>query len=722
MFYIEIYADGQKLVNKTSAYLFVSGTRNLYGVRVLFSQLWDDIPTKYIQFTKEGTESRKIALDSDGCAGIPSVFTDSPGRICVSVYGGDLYTTTAVGITVVPSLYDAGSELVPEEPPAGEDYITSPSDDENISKLKMSGGVIYSWSGTEWVPIAANAYSKDESDERYIKNGEGTVSADNIASGAVTSDKIGSWAVTREKIEPAAVTSDRIADSAVVENKISDDAVTSDKIANYSVTEDKIANLCINSNKIAPGAVTTNKIADSAVIESKIGSWAVTREKIEPGAVTADRIADGVIPDSYTKTESDSRYIKDEAGSVSGSNIEAGAVTGAHIANDAVTEYKIAPDSVDFLRLQDNAVITNKILDGAVTTAKLDDDSVTTDKIANAAVTSLQIATGAVTINKILNNSVSEEKLSFDSVSTSKLQNLAVTTDKIADAAVTKEKISSDFLSEIDKKYANALIGEAVSSESSGGDYEPITLADANPVNLLNLYVLGYAYQASVPTPSNQSDIQFLSGTTTVSVNSQQAAQFTDIINYAFGKNYDFVDIVSGQGEKNIGRMEFDGTESWAAHSTPTIETADGGTGYVYRLSNADFGTAEASSPFAMCNYLRSNPKGTFSSSDAGTVLQNSVLGFASGGIIFVVTSFPTLDEWKAFLQQKAQSPAAKVYVIYKKAAPSSVSITPTEVAVNAGSVVSNSKNRRMYIRYNRDINSVIQQLTQAIAASAANI
>ena len=642
MFYIEIYADGQKLVNKTSAYLFVSGTRNLYGVRVLFSQLWDDIPTKYIQFTKEGTESRKIALDSDGCAGIPSVFTDSPGRICVSVYGGDLYTTTAVGITVVPSLYDAGSELVPEEPPAGEDYITSPSDDGNISKLKMSGGVIYSWSGTVWVPIAANAYSKDESDERYIKNGEGTVSADNIASGAVTSDKIGSWAVTREKIEPAAVTS--------------------------------------------------------------------------------DRIADGVIPDSYTKTESDSRYIKDEAGSVSGSNIEAGAVTEAHIADYAVTEYKIAPDSVDFLRLQDNAVITNKILDGAVTTAKLDDDSVTTDKIANVAVTSLQIATGAVTMNKIRDNSVSEEKLSFDSVSTSKLQNLAVTTNKIADAAVTKEKISSDFLSEIDKKYANALIGEAVSSESSGGDYEPITLADANPVNLLNLYVLGYAYQASVPTPSNQSDIQFLSGTTTVSVNSQQAAQFTDIINYAFGKNYDFVDIVSGQGEKNIGRMEFDGTESWAAHSTPTIETADGGTGYVYRLSNADFGTAEASSPFAMCNYLRSNPKGTFSSSDAGTVLQNSVLGFASGGIIFVVTSFPTLDEWKAFLQQKAQSPAAKVYVIYKKAAPSSVSITPTEVAVNAGSVVSNSKNRRMYIRYNRDINSVIQQLTQAIAAAAANI
>ena len=439
-------------------------------------------------------------------------------------------------------------------------------------------------------------------------------------------------------------------------------------------------------------------------------------------SVTYNRDITFVGDDSYTKTESDSRYIKDEAGSVSGSNIEAGAVTEAHIANDAVTGDKIAPDSVDFFRLQDNAVITNKILDGAVTTAKLDDDSVTTDKIANAAVTSLQIATGAVTINKILNNSVSEEKLRFDSVSTSKLQNLAVTTDKIADAAVTKEKISSDFLSEIDKKYANALIGEAVSSESSGGDYEPITLADANPVNLLNLYVLGYAYQASVPTPSNQSDIQFLSGTTTVYVNSQQAAQFTDIINYAFGKNYDFVDIVSGQGEKNIGRMEFDGTESWAAHSTPTIETADGGTGYVYRLSNADFGTAEASSPFAMCNYLRSNPKGTFSSSDAGTVLQNSVLGFASGGIIFVVTSFPTLDEWKAFLQQKAQSPAAKVYVIYKKAAPSSVSITPTEVAVNAGSVVSNSKNRRMYIRYNRDINSVIQQLTQAIAASAANI
>ena len=206
MFFIELYADGQKLINKTSAYLFVSQTKNLYGVRVIFSSLWDNIPTKYIQLIKEGVETESIALNTDGEAEIPTEFTQSPGNISINVYGGDFYTTTSASIAISATTYDSFSVLLPEDPPAGEDYITSPTGDENISKLKMTDGVIYSWSGTVWVPIAANAYSKDESDERYIKNGEGTVSADNIASGAVTSDKIGSWAVTREKIEPAAVT------------------------------------------------------------------------------------------------------------------------------------------------------------------------------------------------------------------------------------------------------------------------------------------------------------------------------------------------------------------------------------------------------------------------------------------------------------------------------------------------------------------------------------
>ncbi|HVD38476.1 MAG TPA: hypothetical protein VNC15_06560, partial [Solirubrobacterales bacterium] len=69
----------------------------------------------------------------------------------------------------------------------------------------------------------------------------------------------------------------------------------------------------VGTKQLKKGAVNTAKIKDEAVAETKIRNGAVTGAKIKPGTIGASALASGVIPppvNAYTKTESDSRYLR----------------------------------------------------------------------------------------------------------------------------------------------------------------------------------------------------------------------------------------------------------------------------------------------------------------------------------------------------------------------------------------------------------------------------
>jgi hypothetical protein len=123
----------------------------------------------------------------------------------------------------------------------------------------------------------------------------------------------------------------------------------------------------------------------------------------------------------YEAIDPDSRYVLNNTGTVTTTNI----------ANDAVTSAQLAANSVTTPKIQDNAVTTAKIADANVTTSKLVDANVTTAKIADTNVTTPKIADANVTAAKIASGAVTQTKLDANSVITAKIQNGAVTVPKL---------------------------------------------------------------------------------------------------------------------------------------------------------------------------------------------------------------------------------------------------------------------------------------------------
>lgn len=78
---------------------------------------------------------------------------------------------------------------------------------------------------------------------------------------------------------------------------------------------------------------------------------------------------------NYIANDAETRYLKDQAGTVDATNL----------ATDSVTTVKIADDNVTTAKIADANVTTAKIADANVTTAKLADGSVTASKIAGGA-------------------------------------------------------------------------------------------------------------------------------------------------------------------------------------------------------------------------------------------------------------------------------------------------------------------------------------------------
>jgi hypothetical protein len=67
----------------------------------------------------------------------------------------------------------------------------------------------------------------------------------------------------------------------------------------------------VGSKQLKKNAVKTKKLADAAVTSPKLADGAVTSPKVADGSIGAQDLAPGVIPasDSYTKAESDDRYL-----------------------------------------------------------------------------------------------------------------------------------------------------------------------------------------------------------------------------------------------------------------------------------------------------------------------------------------------------------------------------------------------------------------------------
>ena len=262
--------------------------------------------------------------------------------------------------------------------------------------------------------------------------------------------------------------------------------------------------------------------------------------------------------------------------------------------------------------------------------------------------------------------------------------------------------------------FANPLYKE-VRAELSDGSYQysGITVKDSNPGYIKELSVHGFCHQNGTPSPTNKIDINYLISGTSVKLNGVTVGTCPPgAARYAIGDVADTYDIISGMAVNAISEAYYEGAagENWGVHTIPTVNTIDGGTGYVYKTSVATAGIAEPLKFFAVCNYLQSG-LGPFTP-DA-TFKINSIYGDANGGVIYVVvdSNYNTLAKWTAFLASKASPLTNTFKVLYIKYAASFTPGTSTEVWLPAGTniitnTITNANNRDMTLVYNRDINA----------------
>lgn len=285
---------------------------------------------------------------------------------------------------------------------------------------------------------------------------------------------------------------------------------------------------------------------------------------------------------------------------------------------------------------------------------------------------------------------------------------------------------------ESDLKYCNAL-------RKTATGIEQLTINDATANPVTRMVIAGYSEQSYTsidpfpkPTDSgykqinNLIDVSFDFNATSYNIPLKLlslgvGSAATD------GNTKDEYNVITGTGSRKVGEKIWNGTEGWAAHSTPTITTLDGSTGYVYRYSNSDFGTVSGSSNtgerFALCTYLRQG-FGSFASSN-NIFPVNSIYGFASASIVFVIldSNFPTVNHWTDFLASKATTDKP-CRVLYKKSTPTTITSTPINISTVLGvnRVTGLLGGSDITITYNRDINSAISELAAAIAALQAGI
>ena len=123
--------------------------------------------------------------------------------------------------------------------------------------------------------------------------GDGTVSADKIASGAVVTAKIGADAVDGTKIADDAIDSEHytnasidhahLANDCVDGDNIADDAINSEHYVDASIDHQHLANDCVDGDNLADNAVDSEHYTDGSIDTAHIADNKVTLAKLSDG-------------------------------------------------------------------------------------------------------------------------------------------------------------------------------------------------------------------------------------------------------------------------------------------------------------------------------------------------------------------------------------------------------------------------------------------------------
>ncbi len=254
--------------------------------------------------------------------------------------------------------------------------------DNSVTTAKVNAGAITT------AKIAADAVTATEI-------AAGAVTATEIAAGAITTAKLAAGAVTAAEIAAGAVTAGKIAAGAIVAADIAADTITAGQIAAGAISASELAAGAVTTAKLAAGAVTANEIASNAITAGKIAAGAIVAADIATDTITSGQIAAGAISTSELA-----------AGAVTAAKIAAGTITATEIAASTITAGKLNITDLSAIsaNLGSISVGSANITDLAVTTIKINGDAVTTDKILTGAVHRLSAdqtaGTGANCVNR----------------------------------------------------------------------------------------------------------------------------------------------------------------------------------------------------------------------------------------------------------------------------------------------------------------------------------
>lgn len=171
----------------------------------------------------------------------------------------------------------------------------------------------------------------------------------------------------------------------------------------------------------------------------------------------------------------------------------------------------------------------------------------------------------------------------------------------------------------------------------------------------------------------------------------------------------DEVDLVSGKGQSRIHVKVFDGTEHFDLYTDYPIE------GYGKFI-------CPGLPPNAKAFILSSHFIGDIAFDYANTVKRNSVSSTSiRTQAIFKTNVATTVEGFKVWLANQHAN-GTPVTILYALETPEPFTIDPTEIPLYSPTSVISTTEGSLEVKYNRDINKVIQELTSAIIALGGTI
>jgi hypothetical protein len=146
-----------QIAERTDQQRVVAKTRNYFRAKFTFDSEWDGLLKKAVFASAAIPDGVSATLIDNECD-IPDPIMDESGRFTVSVYGGDLQTTTNAKVVVEPSGYQESPPVPPSDPL--ETFVKTLSGEQGIQMIRFDeNGHIEAYNGTEWYTLLL---SKDE--------------------------------------------------------------------------------------------------------------------------------------------------------------------------------------------------------------------------------------------------------------------------------------------------------------------------------------------------------------------------------------------------------------------------------------------------------------------------------------------------------------------------------------------------------------------------------